>query len=180
MEICKIVKNCGERFLVSDSGKIKSARSGKEIKTLINKQGYEVFSTKIGGRLGTNKLFRVHRIVAECFLEPPSKDLLDWAAGTKYGLVLVNHKDLNKQNNTPSNLEWCTASYNSSHYWESTCSKPRPSKTRKLTKEAVLYIRDNYTPRCRVFGARALARKFDIAHMGILDIVKRKSYVDVR
>ena len=42
----------------------------------------------------------VHRLVASAFLPNPNN------------LPQVNHKDQNRQNNTLSNLEWCSISYN--------------------------------------------------------------------
>ena len=45
----------------------------------------------------------LHRLVAESFCEKPE------------GCDYVNHRDMNKTNNTSSNLEWCTAKYNNQY-----------------------------------------------------------------
>lgn len=49
--------------------------------------------------------FAVHRLVAEAFIGPPGK-------GQE-----TNHKDLNKQNNDVSNLEWVDHQENVDHYY---------------------------------------------------------------
>jgi len=43
---------------------------------------------------------RVHILVAQAYVYHP------------YRMQFVNHKDENKKNNTPDNLEWCTHRYN--------------------------------------------------------------------
>lgn len=54
----------------------------------------------------------VHRLVAEAFLPPPSKELIEECAKCGIKQVCVNHKDGNPLNNAEWNLEWCTVSYN--------------------------------------------------------------------
>ena len=51
-------------------------------------------------KLGAGAFYFVHRIVAEAFIPNPEN------------LPFINHKDENKKNNIPSNLEWCTKRYN--------------------------------------------------------------------
>lgn len=53
---------------------------------------------------GRKQRFYIHRLVADCFLPPP-----------KTGEYEVNHKDLDKQNNHDSNLEWSTREKNFEH-----------------------------------------------------------------
>ena len=54
---------------------------------------------------------RVHRLVAEQFLEEPSQELISLCGSrTK---VLVNHIDEDKNNAHVNNLEWCSHTYNS-------------------------------------------------------------------
>lgn len=52
---------------------------------------------------GVRRLRRVHRMVAERFIENP------------LGLPEVNHKDEDKLNNSVENLEWCTRQYNAEY-----------------------------------------------------------------
>lgn len=66
--------------------------AGREIHTYDNNRGYlKAFLTDENGK---RKSVRVHRIVAETFIENP------------LGLPVVNHIDGNKYNNRVDNLEW--------------------------------------------------------------------------
>lgn len=64
------------------------------------------------------KTKKVHRLVAEVFLDEPTEDLLEFARNSFHGKVHVNHKDLDKRNNHYTNLEWCTPSQNVRHALE--------------------------------------------------------------
>lgn len=67
----------------------------------VNKRnGYVYISLS---KYGKCKRYRVHRLVAEAFINNPNK------------LMQINHKDENKTNNNVNNLEWCTAVYNSNY-----------------------------------------------------------------
>lgn len=53
---------------------------------------------------GINQKCKVHRLVADAFLENP---------GT---LAVVNHKDRNRKNNRVENLEWASHKENTAHW----------------------------------------------------------------
>lgn len=52
---------------------------------------------------GEKQTERMHRLIASAFIDNPD------------GLVCVNHKNEDKTDNRPSNLEWCTYQYNVSY-----------------------------------------------------------------
>ena len=58
---------------------------------------------------------------------------------------------------------------------EKGCASPKA----KLTKEQVQYIRENYVPRHREFGANALARKFNVCTNTIYSVVNHSIYKDI-
>lgn len=62
-----------------------------------DKDGYKEVALCKDGKM---KHYRVHRLVAEAFLDNP------------YGYEIINHKDENPANNKVGNLEWCTIKYN--------------------------------------------------------------------
>lgn len=65
--------------------------------------------------MNPKRIARVHRLVAESFLETPSDILLNECLKAGYTVALVNHKDENINNSYVSNLEWCTPLYNVNH-----------------------------------------------------------------
>jgi hypothetical protein len=78
-------------YRVFDNGTIIGKRLGKPMKTIVNRYGYLMVMLMINGKR-TNK--RVHRLLAEAFLP------------NYYGLPTVDHKDINKLNNSLYNLKW--------------------------------------------------------------------------
>lgn len=110
---------------------------------------------------------QVHRLVAEAFIGPRE-------AGFE-----PNHKDGDKTNNTPSNLEWLTRSDNMIHAYATGLRKPANLPTgedhhgAKLTDEQVREIRQLFKP--RTYGAPRLAREFGVGHFTIYSIVKRRT-----
>lgn len=61
----------------------------------------------------TRRYLRVHRMVAELYLDNPN------------GYLQVNHLDGDKMNNDVSNLEWCDQSQNTIHAYEMGLIKDR-------------------------------------------------------
>lgn len=88
--------------MVSSFGRITSSRNVVSKGCLTN-QGY--YQTEI--RLNSiRRTVLVHRLVAAAFLGPPPS----------IGHSMVNHKDLDKGNNSMENLEWTTPSENRLHF----------------------------------------------------------------
>jgi hypothetical protein len=73
---------------------------GKTLKPWVDSNDYLVVYICADGK---REAVNVHRLIAITFLGAPD--------GTKD----VNHKDANKKNNRPDNLEWCTRKENMSH-----------------------------------------------------------------
>ena len=102
-------------------------------------------------------LIKIHKAVAETFIPNP------------HNYPCINHKDGNKLNNSINNLEWCSYKQNSIHARDNklidiTKFSGEKHKNSKLTNEIVKFIRESYKPRDKVFGCRALARKFGVDH----------------
>lgn len=184
-EVWKDVVGFEQYFKVSESGEIYSKRTSKILKIFENNGGYLVFATKIGGKCGVAYCFKIHRLVAEAFLEPPDEDLVSRCSKQGYGNVIVRHRDNNKKNNHYSNLSWGTYQDNTNDYMKSGNWKPSEipkglnSPVAKLNAEQVKYIRDNYKPRCKTNGCRAIAKLFGVGHWVVSDVVIGKSYTDV-
>lgn len=100
-------------YEVSNMGRIKSLKFDKEkiLSQCRIKNGYLYVALCKNGKM---KTYKVHRLVAQAFLENPSN------------LPCVNHIDENKVNNYVDNLEWCSYKYNSNH---GTCQKRRVDST---------------------------------------------------
>lgn len=81
-------------------GNVKSINKNIILKPEIRRDYYSV---QLYNETRKAKHFQIHRLVANAFIENPMN--------YRY----VNHKNENKLDNNVSNLEWCTASYNSNY-----------------------------------------------------------------
>ena len=94
----EFVKN----YFIDQEGKAYN-RNGMQLKTHVNRHGYEILPYRDDKKFRTTT---VHRLVAKAFLENPEDK------------PCVNHIDGNKQNNNLVNLEWVTYSENTIHALE--------------------------------------------------------------
>lgn len=98
-EIWCPIKGYGGLYQVSDQGRVRSLKFGKELilKSARDKGGYLMVAIC---KNGEQKTYRIHRLVAQTFIPNPDN------------LPEVNHKDEDKTNNSVQNLEWCSSKYN--------------------------------------------------------------------
>lgn len=105
-EIWKDVEGWEGIYAISNLGRLKSFKKYPEgyIMKMTNETGW-YFSVVLcqGDR---SESTRIHRLVAKHFIPNPENK------------KTVNHKDLNKQNNIASNLEWATQKENNAHAGE--------------------------------------------------------------
>lgn len=102
MEIWKDIEGYEGLYKVSNLGRVKSLNynhTGKEkiLRPKKERNGYLRVNLYKNGK---NKMFTVHRLVAEAFLENPDN------------LPQINHKNEIKTDNSVNNLEFCTSHYN--------------------------------------------------------------------
>ena len=103
MEQWRTIKGYDGRYIVSNTGRVKNAITGRELKQETHHCGY--LRVHLCGKEKSGML-RVHRLVAESFIPNPE------------GKPQVNHIDGDKRNNNVENLEWTTPIENVRHSWE--------------------------------------------------------------
>lgn len=81
-------------YVIDEDGAIYSTTKVRRVRGSVNSKGYLQLSNKM----------LVHRVVAAA-----------WCRGRSALRSHVNHKDGNKLNNHPANLEWCSAAENNAH-----------------------------------------------------------------
>lgn len=163
-EIWRDIAGYDGDYQESNFGRTKSFKHKKTIilKPCLQSNGYlhvDLFKD------GKSKIRMVHDLVAEAFIANPECK------------SEVNHIDGNKLNCHVSNLAWVTASENKQHAFETGLQKSGAEhKNAKLTNEQVKFIREVYISGDRVYGARALAKMFNVSKTLILFVVKGITY----
>ena len=104
-----------DKYEVSDTGLVRTKKTG-HIHSGCIAQGY--LSVKLTFENSRQKRFKIHRLVAEHFIENPDPKKK----------TFVNHIDGNKLNNNKENLEWVTPRENNLHYYQKVQKKKRERK----------------------------------------------------
>lgn len=177
VEIWKDVVGYEDYFQVSNFGNVFSKRTKRQLVKISNQKGYLLINTRLNGRKSKAISLRIHRMVANAFLEPPSEEIVEECKKHFYKKVLVNHKDCDKTNNHVDNLEWCTPKQNSEHSVLNGLQVNIPrygleNKQFQLTEEQVEYIKNNYIKGSREFGSVGLARKLGVGRGSIRTAVE--------
>ena len=141
-------------YEANDNGDIRYKHSQKLLAPFKHPNGY--LTVPMVSDTGSQTRQLVHRIIAEVFI-PNDEHLL-----------YVNHKDENKENNSVTNLEWCTAKYNANY-------GNRNSKISYSKCNPVVKIHNNIKT---IYGGFRLAAKIEnIGQSSISNVVnhRRKS-----
>ena len=102
MEVFVDIKGYEGEYQISTLGNVKSLKTNKILTPTPHTKGYLKAQLMHDGK---RKMFYIHRLVAEAFLDNPNV------------LPQVNHKDGNRKNNAVDNLEWCSCQENIVHSW---------------------------------------------------------------
>ena len=162
----RAVKNFEQYYSVSSTGLVKNIRTGRIIKPTIINTGYAMYRLYVN-TVCTHKLG--HVLVAEAFIENPE------------GKRTVNHIDCDKLNNCVENLEWATHSENHTHAFRNGRVNPTAFElgVNKFTTEEVRWIRNNYVKGDKQLGACPIARRFEVAPITILKLIRGTTYKSI-
>lgn len=140
-----------ENYLVTRDGQVWSNYSRKYLKQIPNKDGYLEVCLR---NKEVQRNFRVHRLVAEAYLENPNK------------LPIVHHKDNDKQNNCVENLKWCDVSYNTKEAYKAGALSQKGEKNNacKYPDEVVRSIIDGYRGGSIAEYARSLGIEYSVVY----------------
>ena len=156
----KLVKS-NPNYEVSDTGLIRKI-DGKNCGLWLSDGGYVLVRFS-----NPRKVYRVHRLVAEAFIE------------NEKNLPIINHKDFVRSNNFVSILEWCTQWHNLNHssisgrmpknYWSG-----KRSPNARLNDIQVELIKNKYKEGGISWGR--LGREFGVSKRTIGRIIRCEAY----
>lgn len=132
-----------EHYEISKEGTIYSPYTKKFLKFREDKDGYlEV--TLIYNDEGKRQPFKLHRLLALKYI--PEIE----------GYNVVNHKDLNKQNNNLDNLEWSTTQKNTQHGFDN-CAYKSIRRVKVTETDGTINIFPNQSCASRYYGYKTTA-----------------------
>lgn len=157
-EIFKKIPIGDGRYSVSNTGNVYNTITGRKLKP--NTINGEYKQVSLFTSTDYRKSLLVHRLVANAFIDNP------------LSLPFVNHIDNDPSNNCVSNLEWCTASYNTQYSYDTgrVSLKGSNHPLSKLDEAQVLIIRTLF----KDLTVAQIARYFKVSTSTILGIKKFK------
>lgn len=151
-------------YQTNDYGDIYSMKTGKVLKSWLNKKGYPVVCLAKDGMKVTRP---VHRLVAETLILNP------------LNLPEVNHLDGIKTNCHVSNLEWSTSSDNQKHAYKHglKIGTGINNGNHILTEQDVHEIRVKYKP--RIYTQQTLANEYGVKKRTIEKIIEKQTWTHI-
>lgn len=166
----------GSLYWVEKDGTIISQKTGKTLKPRIDPDGYltvTIGASKSRNYPSTRTSKRVHRMVAECFVENPNPKIY----------TEVNHKDFDRTNCNAENLEWVTHKENieysvKNNRWylvENDCTGSNNFNA-KLNEEKVKDIRKRYNNNEPIYR---IAKLYGVGWTTVSHIVKNETWKNI-
>jgi len=153
-------------YEVSSLGRVRSLQprwcNVRILKLWLTRDGYPQVHLRLGN---VSKLVRVHRLVAEAFIGKAPKNRPH-----------VNHRDANKQNNRPANLEYVNNEENMAHAAALGKFRGERNSAARLTEGLVREIRGRYVYGSRVLGSKALAREYGMSPYAIQALLSGRTW----
>ena len=159
---CKI----NNSYMVSTDGMVKRVETDRILKQKLDKDNYLSINMSMGGRGNTKQVF-VHRLVAEAFI--PNAE----------NKALAKHIEGNAINDCVANLKWVTPRENVEHSIKiglKNNDHGSLSCNSKLSPNEINYCRKMYQPRSKLYGCRALAKRFGVSKSTMSYILNNKTY----
>lgn len=159
------VKGYETAYEVSNHGNVKSIKHNIILKGRDDGRGYLKVALY---KNGIAKNFRIHRLVLQHFSINDDK-----------AKIYVNHKDLDKSNNTLENLEWCTAKENMLHSHSNQTIK---FNSNHLTDEEVLAVRLEWKENKSNLSYSLLSKKYNVSERYLESILqyRRRKNINMR
>lgn len=151
------------QYEASSLGRVRHARTGCVRRPWWNAK-FRGHQLTLGGRVQYRTYF-VSQVVALAFLGPcpPEHE--------------VGHKDNDRTNNRPDNLEYVTHKENMEYAArQGRMARGERARAAKLTADQVREIRATYQKGVRGFGAPALGRRYGVAAQSIDSIIHRRHW----
>ena len=167
-EVWKDVDGFEGIYQVSNMGRLKSFKSIPEGRVLSNKNskgGY--LSIVLNNGKGLKKSEKIHRLVAKAFIPNPENK------------PQVNHKNLNKQDNVVTNLEWATLNENMKHAYDNKPEFMNPLMYRNQVENPKKIVQKSIDGQViNVFlNAKDAMRKTNVCSRNILMVASKTEYL---